>query len=382
MSDKTLEKTNSKKSTEKHSKVLDRAGSVRTGEELDTASFRQWLREHYSDMQQHSWVSPDMLQDEPVVTQYSGGASNWTYCLSYPGKELILRRAPAGTKAKGAHDMGREFKLQQALKPVYSYVPQMLAFCEDETVIGAEFYLMEKLTGVIPRKNLPKDIEADPISINQMCKSVLDCLIELHSVDYQSAGLGHIGKGAGYVERQIEGWIGRYEKAKTWNVTSGKSVIQWLRQNMPTKERICIIHNDFRFDNVVLDPEDITHVLGILDWEMATLGDPMMDLGNTLAYWVEPKDDFLAQMMRRQPTHLSGMLTREEVIDYYCQKMGFEKSDFTFYEAYGLFRLAVIVQQIYYRYHHKQTRNPAYKRFWIFVNYLIWRAWKVTRQQG
>ena len=149
---------------------------------------------------------------------------------------------------------------------------------------------------------------------------------------------------------------------------------------MPTKERICIIHNDFRFDNVVLDPNDLSHILGVLDWEMATLGDPLMDLGNTLAYWVEDDDDFLAQMTRRQPTHLPGMLTRDEVVDYYCEKMNVAKDDFTFYEVYGLFRLAVIVQQIYYRFHHKQTSNQAFKNFWLFANYLIWRAKKVIKK--
>ncbi len=361
-------------------KGLDKAGNVRNGEELDIEAVHKWLKDHLSDRE----LIPLQL---PKVTQYSGGASNWTYCLSYPDIELILRRAPAGTKAKGAHDMEREFRLQHALKPVYSYVPEMLVFCDDPDVIGTDFYVMEKLTGIIPRKNLPRAIynAQDPSSketVRNMCVSVLDCLVELHSVDYKAAGLEHLGKGAGYVERQIEGWVGRYHKAKTWNVSAGSFVIKWLRENMPEKENICLIHNDFRFDNVVLDPHDLGHVLGVLDWEMATLGDPLMDLGNTLAYWVEEKDDFLAQMTRRQPTHLPGMLTRDEVVDYYCSKMGYAKEDFTFYEAYGLFRLAAIVQQIYYRYYHKQTRNPAYKHFWLFVNYLLWRAKRVIRQRG
>ena len=353
---------------------LDKAGQVRPGEELDAAKVSDWLRHNVSD--------PTWIVGIPEVTQYSGGASNWTYCLSYPDKDVILRRAPAGTKAKGAHDMGREYRLQAALKPTYAYVPEMLAFCEDESILGTDFYVMEKLAGVIPRKNMPKGVSASKDTIADMCQSVLDCLIELHSVDYEAAGLSHLGKGAGYVQRQIEGWVGRYRKAKTWNVTRGRTVIGWLQDNLPTQERICIIHNDYRFDNAVLDPNDLSNVLGILDWEMATLGDPMMDLGNTLAYWIEPGDDFLAQMLRRQPTHLEGMMSRQQVVEYYCDKMGFEKADFTFYEVYGLFRLAVIVQQIYYRYHHKQTDNPAYKHFWLFVNYLFWRAYRVIRNRG
>jgi aminoglycoside phosphotransferase (APT) family kinase protein len=191
-----------------------------------------------------------------------------------------------------------------------------------------------------------------------------------------------LGKGEGYTQRQINGWSERFIKAQTWNVPGGKNVIRWLENNMPANERICITHNDFRLDNVVLDANDYTKVLGILDWELATLGDPLMDLGNTLAYWIEPGDDFLAQATRRQPTHLKGMLTRKEVITYYCKKMNITIDNFTFYEVYGLFRLAAIVQQIYYRYHHGQTKNPAFKHFWVFVHYLLWRCKKAIKNQG
>ena len=193
-------------------------------------------------------------------------------------------------------------------------------------------------------------------------------------ITHSAAGLEGIGKGAGYAQRQIEGWSKRYRDARTWNVPRGDRIMRWLAANLPAQERICITHNDFRFDNVVLDPDDPTRIIGVLDWELATLGDPLMDLGNTLAYWVEAGDDFMAQGMRRQPTHLPGMLTRREVIAYYCGKMGFDAGDFSFHEVYGLFRLSAIAQQIYYRYHHGQSRNPAFKRFWLFVNYLHWRC--------
>lgn len=357
---------------------IDKAGNVRKGEELDVEKVDAWLK---ANLQGDDGVAL-ALEGVPSVKQYSGGASNWTYCLSYNNKELILRRAPAGTKAKGAHDMGREYHLQAALEPVYQYVPKMLGFCKDPEVLGTDFYVMEKVTGIIPRKNLPRGLSLTPEQTKSMCLSVLDCMIELHQADYKSAGLEGIAKGEGYTQRQIEGWSRRYDNAKTWNVPSGKYVMNWLKANMPAKETICLTHNDFRFDNVVLDEEDTSKVLGVLDWELATLGDPLMDLGNTLAYWVEDDDDFLAQMMRRQPTHLKGMLTRKEVIEYYCNKMGFDVANFRFYEVYGLFRLAVIVQQIYYRYHHKQTTNPAYKRFWIFVHYLLWRCKKAIRQKA
>ena len=353
------------------SDVLDRAGDVRTGEELDLAKLDPWLKE----------ICPE-LSGTPKVTQYSGGVSNWTYCLEYPERSLILRRGPEGTKAKGAHDMGREYRLQQSLKSVYQYVPEMIGHTDDESIIGAEFYVMEKLNGVIPRKNLPKSIQMNEATTRELCTKAIDSLIALHKVDYREAGLEHLGKGQGYTERQIRGWTERYQKAKTWNVPSGKFVTDWLANNLPTKEHICITHNDFRFDNLVLDPADITHIIGVLDWELATLGDPLMDLGNSLAYWVEAGDDSLMQSTRKQPTHLKGMLTRQEVINYYLDKSGFECNDFTFYEVYGLFRLAGIAQQIYYRYHHKQTRNRAYKNYWIFVHYLLRRCKKIIKNRA
>lgn len=348
---------------------VDVAGKVRPGEELNLDKLNPWLLNNISG-----------ISGVPTVTQYSGGASNWTYCLTYPEQELILRRAPAGTKAKGAHDMGREYRLQSALKPVYSYVPTMLAHSDDESLIGAEFYVMEKLNGLIPRTNMPTGTALSKEQCRQLCFNALDSLVELHDVDYKAAGLDHLAKGEGYIDRQLTGWAHRYQKAKTWNVPSGAGVIKWLSENRPAKEKICLTHNDFRLDNLVLDSKDPTNIIGVLDWELSTLGDPLMDLGNTLAYWVEAGDDFFAQQTRRQPTHLDGMLTRQEMIDYYLQKTNTDDADFTFYEVYGLFRLAAIVQQIYYRYHHRQTTNPAFKNTWVFVHYLLHRCRKLIRK--
>ena len=347
---------------------LDRAGTVRPGEELDLARLDPWIK-----------TQIDGLRGTPSVTQYSGGASNWTYCLSYPERELIVRRAPAGTKAKGAHDMGREYRLQALLKPVYPYVPSMLAYSDDTSIIGSEFYVMEKLVGLIPRTNMPRGLTMNAAQNRALCLNAIDSLIELHAVDYRTAGLGDFAKGEGYAKRQIEGWSHRYSKAKTWNVPAAKSVMRWLQSNLPTQETICLTHNDFRLDNLVLDAADPTRVIGVLDWELATLGDPLMDLGNSLAYWIEADDDFFAHKTRRQPTHLPGMLTRQELIDYYLSKTGADVADFTFYQVYGWFRLAGIVQQIYYRYHHKQTQNPAFKYLWVFVHYLIHRCRKAIK---
>ncbi len=347
---------------------LDSAGPIRAGEELDIAKVDAWLKERVE------------LKGMPKVTQYSGGASNWTYRLEYENSDLILRRPPAGTKAKSAHDMGREYTVQKALAPVFPYVPEMVAHATDTSIIGVEFYVMKRIAGIIPRATLGVALDTD--KTRELCLNVIDTLIALHKVDVNASGLSSLGKGAGYSARQIKGWSDRYQKARTWNVPKYTGIMSWLEKNTPEDVATCVVHNDFRFDNVVLDPSQPTKVIGVLDWELATLGDPLMDLGNSLAYWVQADDDFFARKTRRQPTHLPGMLTRREVVDYYCEKMALSPKNWAFYEVYGLFRLAGILQQINYRYHHKQTRNPAFKHFWLLVNYFHWRCSRIIRESG
>ena len=343
--------------------LIDQPKTTRAEDVLDVNAVSAFVKSHYPNA--HGALD---------IKQFPGGASNLTYQLNFDNVSLILRTSPKGTKAKGAHDMAREFRIMERLKPSYHYVPEMIALCSDESVIGREFYVMEKISGIIPRANLPKALMLSETEVNMLCRNVIDTLIELHKVDIQSTGLHELGKGIGYCQRQVDGWSERYKKAKTWNVPSCNYVIDYLKANVPQQEKTCFIHNDFRFDNVVLDEHNPTKVIGVLDWEMATIGDPMMDLGNSLAYWVQADDDFVAKQTRRQPTHLKGMYTRKEVIQYYCDQMGFDAKDFTFYEVYGLFRLAVIMQQIYFRYHHKQTTNKAFKNFWLLVNYMNWRC--------
>ena len=360
------QKTSNREATDQNT-VIDKAGKVRDSEALDSQAVTQWL------------ISQGIeVEGKPEVTQFSGGASNWTYRLQYPNMDLILRRPPAGTKAKSAHDMVREYKVQQALADDYSYVPKMIALCTDDSVIGCDFYVMQRLVGIIPRANLPKSLNLDSTEVRNLCTNVIDALIELHQIDYQNnPELSALGKGEGYCERQVMGWDKRYKKAKTPNVPSFFIVRQWLKRNLPEDSRICVIHNDWRFDNVVLDAEQPTKVIGVLDWEMATLGDPLMDLGSALAYWVQADDNKIMRQSRRQPTHLEGMMTREEVVNYYLQKTGMDSSNWTFYEVFGLFRLAGIAQQIYYRYYHKQTDNPAFKNFWIIIHAIHARALKL-----
>ena len=257
--------------------LLDAAGAVRTGEEVDLARVTAYL--------QAQGVS---LSGVPQIRQFPGGASNLTYLISYDNTELILRRPPFGHIAKSAHDVVREAQIMRKLRPVYPVVPVIHAICEDTDVIGAPFYVMERVRGYIPRQNFAPELNLDPARTRQLCLNVLDQLIALHKLDPAQAGLDQLGKGEGYVARQVDGWSQRFRAARTDDVGEFESVMQWLAAKQPKQElAIRLIHNDFRFDNVVLDLDDPMKVIGVLDWEMATLGDPLMDLGSSLAYWVQ-----------------------------------------------------------------------------------------------
>lgn len=334
--------------------AIDQAGAVRAGEELDVAVVDQYLKSQIPG-----------LDGTPEITQFPGGASNLTYLVKYPNREMVLRRPPFGRKAKGAHDMGREYRVMQGLQNVYPYVPRMLAFCQDEAVMGAEFYVMERLQGIILRGEMPAELSFTPEQHRKLCESVIDRLVDLHSIDFEQTPLVELYKPGDYVERQISGWSERFRNARTEDAPDFEEVMAWLDAQKPAQVKRCIIHNDYRFDNVVLDPDDPMQIIGVLDWEMATIGDPLMDLGNSLAYWVEESDPPQIQMMRRQPTHLPGMMTRQEMVDYYCERTGLQVPNFDFYSVYGIFRLVVILQQIYYRFFHGQTQD---KRFGMFIH--------------
>jgi aminoglycoside phosphotransferase (APT) family kinase protein len=344
---------------------VEGAGPVREEDVFDVPAALAWLREH-----------TEIPDGTPEVQQFAGGASNLTYLLRFPDRDLILRRPPSGSKAKSAHDMSREFTIQSRLAPVFSYVAPMVAFCGDESVIGSEFYVMDRLEGTILRRDLPPGTELSRDETRRLCDRVLDVLVELHKVDPVAAGLAEIGRGQGYVGRQVAGWSDRFRRARTDNVGDFEKVMGWLSEHQPEDVATCVIHNDFRFDNVVLAPDDPLRVAGVLDWEMATLGDPLMDLGGAMAYWIQADDDPEYLALRRQPTHVPGMLTREEVVAAYTERMGLHvmPEQWRFYEVFGLFRLAVIAQQIYYRYHMGQTTNEEYARFLPVVRYLDTRC--------
>ncbi|MEI2777292.1 MAG: phosphotransferase family protein [Tetrasphaera sp.] len=328
-------------------------GGVRAEDAFDVTAVAKWLR--------HNAADATGLDEAPEVRQFSGGASNLTFLLSWPERELILRRPPAGTKAKGAHDMAREHDIQAALAPVYPKVVPMVGYCGDESVIGSEFYVMERLVGPILRKTIPPELGLTAGDVTRLCDNAIDALVELHAVDVDAAGLARLDRGPGYVHRQVEGWSRRYRAARTPDVGSLEELMSWLDRHQPDDVQHTLIHNDFRFDNLVLGQDDPTRIVGVLDWELATVGDPLMDLGSALAYWAQADDPAAIQAIRLQPTTAPGMWTREQVWAAYEQRRAIEVSerDRRFYELFGTFRLAGIAQQIYYRYVHGQTTNPT-----------------------
>jgi aminoglycoside phosphotransferase (APT) family kinase protein len=353
--------------------VVEDGREVRKEDSFDVMAVDGWLREN---------APPGLIEGlaaPPHVRQFSGGASNLTYLLAYDDRELILRRPPHGAKAASAHDMRREYRIQEALAPVYPYVPRMVALCTEEAVIGSDFYVMERIRGTILRGRIPPSLGLDERSTRRLCLSAIDRLVQLHQADPTRAGLADIGKGPGYVRRQVEGWSERYKAAHTWNVPSFARVMAWLAERQPQDVGQAIVHNDFRFDNLVLAPEDPQRIVGVLDWELATVGDPLMDLGGALAYWVQADDDRIMRALRRQPTDAPGMLTRHEVVEHYCERMGLQVEDWVFYEVFGLFRLATIVQQIFKRYHLRETRNRAFRHYWLGVRYLDRRCLGIIR---
>ncbi|MDA2963147.1 MAG: phosphotransferase family protein [Actinomycetota bacterium] len=318
----------------------------------------------------HKWLRPFINESElPQVLQFRSGASNLTYLLQYPGRELVLRKPPVGIKAASAHDMKREYLIQSRLKPLYPIVPTMIALCEEGSVMGSDFYVMERVVGDIFRRDVPEGVTAGDISV--MADSLINGLVQLHAVD--ASILDELNKGPGYVQRQVQGWSTRYRNALTDDVPNGEKLMAWLEANRPDDVGSCVIHGDWRIDNLVFDVEH-GRIVGVLDWELATVGDPLMDLGSALAYWVDSDDEPAFASLRRQPSHLPGMPRRDEFVGRYLALSGRGCDDFTFYEIFGLFRLAVIIQQIWARYRAGQTTNPAFAGFGGAVTTLINRA--------
>jgi len=343
--------------------LIDRSRPVRAGEELDLDRLGCYLAETLG--------KPSAPL---VVEQFPGGHSNLTYLVRFGDEALILRRPPFGSKVKSAHDMGREYRMLSKLSPVYARAPKPLAFCEDDSVLGGQFYVMERVRGMILRKQPPRGVAIDEPTARGLCEALVDTLAELHAIDYDAIGLGDFGKPDGYVERQVTGWTKRYHGSQTDDVPAVEHVARWLADNMPPSGPGTIIHNDYKFDNVVLDPENITHIIGILDWEMSTIGDPLMDIGTSLSYWIEADDPEPLKGMAFAPTMTPGMYTRQQLAQRYGERSGRDVSGMLFYFCFGLFKTAVVVQQIYYRYAQGLTRDERFASLGMAMKMLVDRA--------
>jgi len=328
---------------------IDSPGPVRPGEELDRARLLPYLRKTLG-----------CREEEVEILQFPGGHSNLTYLVRAGGRELVLRRPPFGARIRSAHDMAREYRVLTKLAPVYGRVPKPVAMCEDETVLGCKFYLTERIRGVILRSEPPAGLGLDAHTVRKLCASFVDTLVELHAIDFEAAGLGELGRPQGYVERQVEGWSRRYRDAKTDEIPEIEEVERWLRAHLPRSGPPSLIHNDYKYDNLVLDPKDLSSIVGILDWEMCTVGDPLMDLGTALCYWVEEEDPELVKMIKVCPTTLPGSFKRREIAERYAAKSGRDLSEIAFYYCFGLFKTAVVGQQLYARYKRGLTHDERF----------------------
>ena len=326
---------------------IDKAVSAREGEAPDINKLKDYLSDHLSG-----------FDGNLVIEQFPGGYSNLTFLLKTSGKEFVLRKPPVGANIKSAHDMSREFNVLAALKPFYKPIPDPVLFCDDENVIGSPFYIMERVRGIILRNKPPKGMELTPSMMKSISESAVDNLATLHAIDLFETGLINMGKPDGYIKRQVEGWIKRYFAAETEVINNMNKTAEWMQENMAVDGTPAFIHNDYKYDNLVLDPENLNSIIAVLDWEMATVGDPLMDLGTTLAYWGETNDTDILKPFNL--TWLPGNLTREEVVHRYATTKKITIPDMLFYYVFGSFKIAVIVQQIYSRFKKGYSKDERF----------------------
>ncbi len=327
--------------------MIDQPAPTRAGEELNKEALGSYLRNHLP------------ISHEISIHQFPSGYSNLTYLIQSGNDEFVLRKPPLGANIKTAHDMAREFNVLASLRKAgYLKSPEPVLLCEDELILGSKFYLMRRVQGVILRNRVPKDLKIEPSTFRALSTSAIDQLVHLHQLNIYSSGLDQLGKPEGYVLRQVEGWTRRYENSQTDEITSLNETAEWMKKNLPVSSSVAFIHNDFKYDNLVLDPHDLTQVLAVLDWEMATVGDPLMDLGTTLSYWAEASDSDALKPFNL--TWMPGNLTRQEVLDYYQEKTAKSIDSIIFYYVFGSFKVAVICQQIYSRYKKGITQDPRF----------------------
>lgn len=331
---------------------MDDTIQVRPDEQFDVTKLAEYLRGQLPG------------SEHPLtVRQFGGGAANLTYLLDYGTHEYVLRRPPLGPVAKSAHDMSREYRVLSRLYQAFPYAPRAFLYCDDRDIIGADFFVMERRRGVVVRRSLPPEFTGMPDAPRRMSEALVDALAEFHAVDYEAIGLSDLGKPAGFIERQVEGWYKRWLAARTAELPEMETVYHWLRDNLPQTTQFSLVHNDYKLDNVMLAADDPGQIVAIFDWDMCTLGDPLSDLGALLTYWTEPDDPPYLQAAAMMPVGDVGFLRRAELVERYAAKSGRSVSDIRFYHALGVFRVVVIIAQIYIRYARGQTQDERFAAF-------------------
>ena len=343
---------------------------VREGEDFDPGAVERYMREHIEGL-------PD---GDLEVRQFPSGASNLTYLVKIGDWEGVLRRPPQGPLPPKAHDMGRESNLMMKLHEAFPLAPKPYFFTDDESIIGAPFYVMERREGVNVDDSFPEGVEPNEELCRGMSRMVADTLVELHAVDWREAGLEELGKPEGFLERQVKGWLGRYDEAKTEEIEEVEPLTEWISRDVPESPPATIIHNDYKLNNLILNPDDLTDVRAVVDWEMATIGDPLFDLAVSLSYWVEDGDSQELKGVLPTVTDMPGFFTRKEFVDYYAEKSGRDLSDMHWYMVFAYFKLAVILQQIYARWHNGQTQDERFANFNERVKNLILHAHELSRK--
>jgi aminoglycoside phosphotransferase (APT) family kinase protein len=331
---------------------------VRASEHLNWEALANYAREKLSEVLGETFDAKSPM----TVEQFPGGHSNLTYLLRFGEQEFALRRPPFGPVPAKAHDMARECRILNAINPVFPLAPKPYVLCEDPSVIGSTFYIMERRHGVVIRQEEPAAVDENPVERRRVSEAIISVLADLHAVDIAQHGLASLGKPAGFVERQVKGWTQRWEGSKTSEQAEMDQLSKWLLERLPAEpERPTLLHGDYKLDNLMLDARDLGRVVAVFDWEMSAVGDPLVDLGILLAYWVHTvpaaRRDSL-QSVTSQP----GWFTREEILDHYATSTGRDLTNIAFYEVFAVFKLAVVLQQIFYRYHHGQTDDPRFAR--------------------
>lgn len=348
---------------------FDETISVREGESFDVNAVHDYLSQHIQDFPKNSMIK---------VKQFPTGKSNLTYLLTCGNWEGVLRRPPLGPLPPKAHDMKRESDFLTRLQPAFTLAPKPYVFCDDESVIGAPFYVMERKQGVVINESLPDGVENTVERGRELSELAVDTLVDLHNVDYEAVGLGSFGRPEGFMERQVHGWINRYERSKTDDIPSYEPLAAWLKQHIPHSTDVTVVHNDFKFNNMLFS-DDLKQVKALLDWEMSTIGDPMFDLGNALSYWMKSDDPDILTNSFKTVTTMPGFVSRNEFIQLYAERSGRDCSSIHFYQVFAYFKLAVIVQQIYYRWKKGQTQDNRFEHYHKRTKNLTEFAWQFSQ---